>query len=767
MQHLLLIYLALAFGLFLLPRKMARNIPVFPALLQLGAFIYFISQLPKIFSGESVQKIIEWIPVLGLNIEFSLDGLSILFTLLITAIGSLVFIYAKAYMKDYDGTTKFYFYLTVFSAAMLGLVLSTNFIQLFIFWELTSVLSFLLISFFNEKEASRKAAFQSLFITGFGGLALLAGIILIGSIVDSYSFSVWISQAERIKDSTLYLPSLLLILTGVFTKSAQFPFHFWLPGAMQAPTPVSSYLHSATMVKAGVFLLMRLNPVLGGTWEWTTIIPFVGVLTMLVGSYLSITQTDIKAILAYTTISALGVLVLLLGIDTKLSVKAALVFLFVHAFYKAALFMMAGYIDKKTGTREIDKLGGLVYFVPLGFIITTIALLSMAGLPPLLGFIGKELIYEAKVQSPGLASLILILGVVSNIFMVAVSMLFMYKVFLGKPGSFKKKTGSYEGWFLIGPGILALFSLGFGLFPNLLSVVIQPALGIIRAEDIQIKLKLWHGFNLVFLLSLFTVLSGLTLFYFLLMKKNILIRWRLINKVVFAINFADVFTSGIERFVQISGKYTKIIQHGFHRFYILTIILFTSVLLWFQVYITRDWHLDTSFTFKPFYISGLIGVSILSALFSAFAKSRMSTIIAMGVTGYAISLIYLYYSAIDLAITQIIVETLTVVIFVMVLQKLPKFATLSNRITRFRDAIIALIFGGVMTVLALKAIHVEFNHPISDFFIDNSYIKAYGKNVVNVILVDFRAFDTLGEIVVLTVAALGVTVLLKSKKQVQ
>ncbi|MBN2348170.1 MAG: hypothetical protein JXJ22_04995, partial [Bacteroidales bacterium] len=560
MHNILIIYLLLAFGLFLFPKKIINSIPIIPALLQLGVFVFFIGQLPEILNGKSIDTFFSWIPTLGLNIEFSLDGLSFIFTLLITAIGFLVFIYAKAYMKSYAGTTKFYFYLTLFSAAMLGLVLSVNFIQLFIFWELTSVLSFLLISFFNEQEASRKAAFQSLFITGFGGLALLAGIILIGGIVDSYSLSDWITHADKIKASRLYLPSLLLILTGAFTKSAQFPFHFWLPGAMQAPTPVSAYLHSATMVKAGVFLLMRLNPVLGGTVEWTYIIPVIGVLTMLVGAYLSVTQTDIKAILAYTTISALGVLVLLLGIDTKLSVKAALVFLFVHAFYKAALFMMAGYIDKKTGTREIDKLGALIYFVPLGFLVSAIALLSMAGLPPLLGFIGKELIYEAKVQSPGLASLILILGVASNILMVTVSMLFLAKVFFGKSKTYIKQALPYENLFLVGPGILALFSLGFGLFPNNLSSILEPALSVIRAEDLQIKLKLWHGFNLILLLSMFTVLIGFILFYMVIKNKNILIRWRLINRKVFSINFSEVFAFGIDRFVGLSTDYTKIIQ---------------------------------------------------------------------------------------------------------------------------------------------------------------------------------------------------------------
>jgi multicomponent Na+:H+ antiporter subunit A len=668
-------------------------------------------------------------------------------------------------MKSYSGTTKFYFYLTLFSGAMLGLVLSSNFISLFIFWELTSILSFLLISFFNEKEGARKAAFQSLFVTGFGGLSLLTGIILVGSIVDSFTFTDWLANAEQIKTDSRYLPALLLILVGIFTKSAQFPFHFWLPGAMQAPTPVSSYLHSATMVKAGVFLLARLNPILGGTAEWTHIIPFVGAITMIVGSYLSITQTDIKAILAYTTISALGILVLLLGIDTKLSVKAALVFLFVHAFYKAALFMLAGFIDKKTGTREIDKLGGLLKAMPVGFLVVSIAFLSMAGLPPMLGFIGKELIYEAKVQSPGIANLVLIIGVASNIFMVTISMFMLSKLFFGKKQLFIKNLGKVEPLFHIGPGILAILSLGLGLFPNALSILIEPALSIIRAEEIQIKLKLWHGFNEVFFLSLFTVLTGTLIFYLINKYDALLFAWRRFNNKYLSIRFSEIFSNGIEKFIAFSDKNTKLIQHGYHRYYILTIILFSTALLWFQVYITRGWELDTKFSLQPFYISALILITGVSGILSAFSKSRLFTIIAMGVTGYGISLIYMYYSAIDLAITQIIVETLTVVMFVLVLQKLPKFAQLSKRRSKIRDGIIALSFGSVMTVLALKAIHVEFNHPISDYFVDNSYIEAYGKNIVNVILVDFRALDTLGEVVVLAVAAMGVYVLLNKKTQ--
>jgi len=765
MQYILIVYLIVSFGIFILPGWLKKQKALLLTLVQLGAFIYFATRIPEITSMPSEQIFISWLPRLGLNLEFVLDGLSMVFALLVTGIGTLVFLYAKAYMKSYSGTDKFFFYLMLFSAAMLGLVLSANLIQLFIFWELTSFLSYFLISFYHEKESARKAAFQSLYITGFGGLSMLAGIVLLGSVIDSYALNDWIAGADALRESNLYLPGLLLILVGVLTKSAQFPFHFWLPGAMQAPAPVSSYLHSATMVKAGVFLLARLSPVLGGTPEWVYIISMVGVLTMLTGSYFAITQTDLKGILAYTTINALGVLVLLLGIDTKESIKAAMLFLFIHAFYKATLFMVAGLIEKKTGTRELSKLGGLIKYMPFTFVIALLALLSMAGLPPLLGFLGKELIYEAKVQSPGIASLVLVLGVISNVFMVAVSLFFARKVFLGKSPKYEKLPNERGLAFLIGPAVLALLSLVLGLSPDKLgTAIIKPALFVVSTEAVEVKLKIWHGFNQVFYLSLLTIVLGVGLFWAMLKKKKVLEIWRRVNDVVFSVQLEDVFAWVMDKFVVISKMKTKAVQHGYHRYYILTIFVFTTLLLWFQVFVTRSWDFGIAFSMKPFYISGLAVVIILAAAASTVSRSRIVTIIAMGVAGYGISLIFLYYSAIDLAITQILVETLTMVMFMAILQRLPRFAVLSSKRTRFRDFLIALGFGSVMTVLALKAVNVNLNPSISDFFIANSYDRAFGENVVNVILVDFRALDTLGEVTVLTIAALGVYLLLKTKK---
>ncbi|WP_430934591.1 hydrogen gas-evolving membrane-bound hydrogenase subunit E [Saccharicrinis sp. 156] len=764
MLIILILYLVLAFGLFLIPNKLSKYKPLLITWVQLGIFGYFIFQLPIISAGKILTISVEWISHLGLDLEFTLDGLSMIFTLLITFIGILIFIYARTYIKNYTGTTKFYFYLVLFSGSMVGLVLSSNFIQLFIFWELTSILSYLLISFFNENEQAQKAAFQSLFVTGFGGLCLLAGIILIGSVAESYSLTDWLDKAHLIRNSSNYLPALILVLIGIFTKSAQFPFHFWLLGAMQAPTPVSAYLHSATMVKAGIFLLARLYPILGATAEWTQIVPLIGALTMLTGAYLAITQIDIKLILAYTTISALGILTLLLGMDTPLSVKAALVFLFVHAFYKAALFMLAGFLTKLTGTRVIDHFGGLIKVTPWGFIIALIALLSMAGLPPMLGFIGKELIYEAKIDSPWISSLLVFLGVLTNVFMVAVSFLLLFKVFLGqsKPDT-KIAKGNYN-MLLFSPGILALLSLGLGLFPDVLTTIIEPAISTILADKIQIELKLWHGFNMILLLSVFTVLLGSLLFILMYKNKRIIKGWQRINNRLFSINFTRVFSTGINKFIDFSAKNTHFIQHGYNRYYIITIIIFTSVLLSFQLFMTRGWETNSSFTLRPFYISGLVVIITFSALMSVFSKNSIFTVTALAVTGYGISLIYLYYSAVDLAITQIIIETLMVVMFVLALRRLPKFTKLSGLSTKIRDAIIALSFGVIMTMLALKAISVDISPSISGYFVENSNLKAFGKNVVNVILVDFRALDTLGEITVLVIAALGVLTLLNVKK---
>nr|MBA2432325.1 Na(+)/H(+) antiporter subunit A [Chthoniobacterales bacterium] len=431
------------------------------ALLPLGLSLWFWTLLPQVADGAIVESI-PWVPSLGLALAFRIDGLSLLFLLLIAAIGALILVYAGGYLHGHRHEGRFFGFILFFMGSMLGLVASENLIVMFVFWELTSLASYLLIGFDHEQPKARASALQALLITGGGGLALLAGFILLGQVGGSYSFSELLQNGDAVREHTLYLPILLLVLAGALTKSAQMPFHFWLPSAMAAPTPVSAYLHSATMVKAGVFLLARMNPLLGETVPWHNILTIVGVITMLGGALLALPQTDLKLLLAYSTVSALGALVLLLGIGTRLAMEAAIVYLFVHALYKAALFMVAGAIDHEAGTRDVRSLSGLIRIMPITAVAAGLAALSMSGFPPLLGFIGKELLYEAKVQSADIGLLVTGMGVLANVAMVAVALLVGFTPFHGilrKPGA-RGHEPSLALW--LGPATLAGLSVVLG-----------------------------------------------------------------------------------------------------------------------------------------------------------------------------------------------------------------------------------------------------------------------------------------------------------------
>ena len=732
------------------------------ALFPLGIFIYLLWLIPVIDQQGKLEFFWPWMTSIGLNLHFVLDGLSLIFALLITGIGAFILVYAHNYMKEYAHTKRFYFYLLVFMGSMLGLVLSANLLLLFVFWELTGISSFLLIGFKHEKEHVRKAALQALLITGFGGLLMLAGFILLGIMGGSYDIQALAVQNVSLAEHHWYIAALILILGGAFSKSAQFPFHFWLPGAMQAPSPVSAFLHSATMVKAGIYLLARLHPALGGTVEWHTIIPLFGGATMLIGAYLALTQKDLKAILAYTTVSSLGMLILLLGIGTHLSIKAALIYLIVHAFYKGSLFMVAGSVEKSTGTRDIDKLGNLARKMPITTVVAVLALLSMAGLPPMLGFISKEVIYEAKIQAPGIAGYVTFFGVVANIFMVWVSLFIAYRVFFRKTyyGGLPVKKTSFSYW--IGPGMLALAGLILGLFPYQLGeMLIQPALSDITAETLKVKLKLWHGFNRVFLLSLLTILSGVGLF---LLRNRIIPVIRKINRKIFDFSFSDLFSAFLEWIMKISRLNTELFQHGYHRFYLMVMFISIALLGWYQLFQLRFWEMDLSMQQLSFSTILIAIIMLIATLFTLTSNSRLTAIISMGVVGYGVAIIYLIYSGIDLAITQMLVETLTMVIFVLVVFKLPSFAKLSSKKSKIRDGVIALSVGGFMTGVSLQASTLNMKSPISDYFVENASSQAFGNNIVNVILVDFRALDTLGEITVLLIATLGIVALLKMNR---
>ena len=765
MMELIIPLIVLFLSAFFVPvlnKLSGEKIGYILSIMPLGIFFYFLSFLGQVADGNFPAYSIAWFPALGINFSFYLDGLSLLFVLLVSGMGALVFLYAAYYMKSYPLRGRFFFYITLFMGAMIGLVMADSLITMFLFWELTSVCSFLLIGFNHDKPEARSAALQSLLITVFGGLALLAGVVMIGMVTGGYEISDLLSQGEFLRNHSFYLPILLLIFIGAFTKSAQFPFHFWLPGAMQAPSPVSAYLHSATMVKAGIYLLARLNPVLGGTIFWQYSLTLVGATTMLVGAYLALTQTDLKKILAYTTVSALGILVLMVGIGTDLAIKALVIFLIVHSFYKGSLFMIAGAIDKTTGTRDIRKLGGLYRAMPLTTIATLLTLFSMAGLPPFLGFIGKEIIYDAKIQAPDIANGLTVLVVSANAIMVAVAMLLGYAVFFGKKGDTPKIPKEPSWPLLAGAFFLSVASMVMGIFPSMLTEPLAiPAIAAVKAVPVTLQIKLWHGFNLVLLLSLITVGLGTILFAFRKKVVPVLIR---INEAVFYYDFASGFSRLIDGFLHFSKRQTNVIQHGYHRFYLMFIFIAASVLVWTQLSRTGIQNFQFDFSAAPFYLIGISLLIIVSTLAALITKSRLVAIVSLGVIGFSMSVIFILYGAVDVAITLILVETLIVILFVMIIYHLPQYIyNVSKRSSRVRDAIIALIFGGFMTVLVLKAEFTRIGPAISDYFMQNSFTEAHGRNIVNVILVDFRALDTFGESIVLIIAAIGVFSLLKLK----
>jgi multicomponent Na+:H+ antiporter subunit A len=753
-----------------LKKKLGWVLSILPLLL----FFYLLGEFFNLNPREAtiIESSVSLLK--GMDFNFRIDGLSLIFGLLISGIGFLIVLYAAYYMAKYERQGQFFTYLILFMAAMVGLVFSDNLIGLFIFWELTSVASFFLIGFNHHLEKSRLAALHALLITGLGGLCLLLAVIMIGNITGTYQISELIANNIHLGNHPHYYLVLTLVILAAITKSAQFPFHFWLPGAMEAPTPVSAYLHSATMVNAGVFILMRMYPVLGGTFVWKYSLMLTGVITMFLGAFFSMGQKDLKRILAFTTISALGTMVLLIGIDTSDSLKAALVFFIVHGLYKGGLFMVAGIVDKSTGTRDVSVLSSLLKPLPITAIATTLALVSMAGLPPMLGFIGKELIYEAKIQLPGLAWLLLPLGIGANIMMVAISATIFFEIFWPNknktPITIKHAEKEFSYTFLAGPVVLAFLGLILGIAPKLLDPLISNALFFMRADTTPVSLTLWHGFNPVLWLSIFTIVSGVIVF---ILRKP---ATTFINRIIVwfdKYHLPNLFNSLIYNYVKIASHSTLKMQHGYHRFYLLTFFMVTMALVWLQWFRITDFQLpeEGSSPIK-IHVALLLLVTSMAVIFAVLAKSRLSAILAMGVVGYGIGLLYLYYGAVDLAITQFLAETVMMVLFVMVIYYLPGFAVLSTKTSRIRDALISISVGVTITLIVLKARFINLHEPISGFYAENSYTQAHGRNIVNVILVDFRALDTMGEVTVLTLAAAGVYSLfrfqikrLKEKKQ--
>ncbi|RFC54023.1 hydrogen gas-evolving membrane-bound hydrogenase subunit E [Brumimicrobium aurantiacum] len=728
------------------------------SLLPISLFLYFSSFVSPIINGEVFTFFTKWVPSLGINLDFRLDNLAILFTLLITGVGSIVFLYTTQYLKGHPKILRFYTFLTIFMGAMIGLVTSNNIITLFIFWELTSISSFYLISFNNTQAESRKSAIIALSITGLGGLALLAFAVLAGQITGTLSISEMLQSSEVFENHEVSALLMVFIFLAAFTKSAQFPFHFWLPGAMKAPTPVSTYLHSATMVKAGIYLLLRFTPHFQNNSYFFTVLLIVGGITMLYAAFQTLFKTDLKGILAYSTIGALGIMVFLIGIGTTASITAAIVFIVVHALYKACLFLVTGTIDHQAGTRDITKLGGLrKVLLPLS-IAGFIAAFSSGGFPPTIGFIGKDLIYEATLHGGMNPVFLTTIAVLTNILMVFAGLVVGVKPFTGKQpeelGRVKKPH--FLLWLM--PMLLATLSLLFGIFPGMIESLFTHNITPDLTGEESPHLAIWHGFNLIILLSSITIIAGLAV-YFLwkpsYKKESSMIKFNAFSPKRLALVFAN-------QFERISYFLTRFFQNGYLRRYVMIILVLLTLVFGIHIFINPRIFLSLK-EIKALNWNEIVvlAMMLVSVLFTVFTKSRLSAIAGMGVLGYTMCFIFVFYGAPDLAMTQFSIDTLTVILFVLVLYRLPKYLKLSNRTNRIRDGIIATSFG---TFLAFTIIEIMNENPVkatSEFYAEYAYKLAKGKNVVNVILVDFRGFDTMIEIVVLSIAAIGVFALLK------
>lgn len=733
------------------------------AIVTLLALAQLVPGAAAAFGGATLIERLPWLPAVGLMLAFRLDGLALLFALLILGIGLLIILYARYYLSERDGMGRFYAYLLLFMGAMLGIVLSENVIQLLVFWELTSLASFLLISYWLHREDARNGARMALAVTGAGGLALLAGFILLGEIVGSYELTVILAAGEAIRAHPLYTPMLILVLLGVFTKSAQFPFHFWLPHAMAAPTPVSAYLHSATMVKAGIFLLARLFPALSGTWEWSHVVGGTGLATLLIGAYIALFKHDLKGLLAYSTISHLGLITTLFGIGTPLAAVAGVFHIINHATFKAGLFMAAGIIDHECGTRDMRRINGLWRYMPYTATLAMVAAAAMAGVPLFNGFLSKEMFF-AEAVSVGtqlrFGWLLPLAVTVAGVFAVAYSVRFIHDVFFnGEPVDLPRTPHEPPRWMKVPVEVLVALCLLVGIFPG---ITVQPILtvavtAVLQGQPPQFDLAIWHGFSPALLMSAVALAGGVLLYARRAPLFALAARWegKVDARAVYDRLLAGLIAlaRGITRALD-SGSLTRML-----------VLFFTSaVVLGAAGFL--DARLPLTGT-RP--LLAVDGVSLMLAMGMAAAaiatvllhRERLASLIVMGAVGLVVALIFVKFSAPDLALTQLAVEVVTVVLLLLALYFLPQTSPAeSSGARRLRDGLLALAAGGGAAALAW-AVMTRPYETIAGYFLDKSLPEGGGRNVVNVILVDFRGFDTLGEITVLALAALGIYAMLE------
>lgn len=760
----LMLIIAIPFFGALLPMLLARAgrraCAIATGLSTLMALVLLLSHAPVISAGQAIAVSHHWVPQVGMDLALRLDGLGLLMAGLILGIGLLIVIYAYHYLGEDESLGAFFTYLLLFQGSMVGIALADNLLSLLVFWEGTSLASFLLIGFWRHLAEGRRGARMALIVTGGGGLALIAGMLLLGDIAGTMTISELIAQREAIQQSPRYPLALLLIAVGCFTKSAQFPFHFWLPQAMAAPTPVSAYLHSATMVKAGVFLLARLWLVLAGTEWWFYTIASVGAVTFLVGSVVALFQDDLKALLAYSTISHLGLMTMLLGLGTEAGLIAALLHLLNHAAFKGALFLTFGIIDHETGSRDLRKLGGLWRALPITGGIALLGLAANAGLPPLGGFLSKEMMLEAvsHVSWWGQAHLLTAIAAIAGTFAVAYSARFFVGAFLGKPGE-DLETPYGPGWGLAGPAaLLVLFALAFGVFAQplaepILQTAVRGAMG--NGDAPTIHLKLWHGVNLPLILSGVAIVAGSIL-------AGTFRVWRPLLERLPTIEGQRVFQACEGRLVSVSRLLSERFHDGSLAHYLtwslVGVVTLGGLSIWSFGLRSGDRPL------LPINVLALLMVALLAAacLMTILLHRRLLlSVLTANVVGLVTSIGFIYFSAPDLALTQISVEVVTLILILLALYFLPKETVVeASPMQRWRDAVLAGLCGLAMFALTWAVLSSDGPTDLANYLIEQSKPAGGGSNVVNVILVDFRGFDTFNEIMVLAISALIIYALL-------
>jgi multicomponent Na+:H+ antiporter subunit A len=742
-----------------LTRALKHNAAWLLALAPLFLFVHFFGYLGDVAGGRTVTGGYAWIPSLGVDFSWFIDGLSLTFALLISGIGTLIVLYAGGYLKGHEQQGRFFSFILMFMGAMQGLVLSDSFMMLFVFWELTSITSFLLIGFDHSREASRRAAIQALVVTGLGGLSLLAGLLVIWSATGEGTLSGLLATGDALRAAPFYLLALVLVLGGAFTKSAQFPFHFWLPNAMEAPTPVSAYLHSPTMVKAGVYLLMRMNPVLGGTAWWETILPVFGGTTLLVGTLLAIRQTDLKLMLAYTTVASLGLLVMLTGFGSEVAIEAAVLYLVAHSMFKGALFMVAGLIDHEAGSRDVRRLGGLRSAMPITFAAALLAALSMGGLPPFFGFLAKEEIYAALNFSGNWNSLFTLVAILGNALMLVIGFAVALKPFLG--AAVETPKHAHEGPVLLwlGPLTLALVGCAAAIFSRVShDFISEPMAAAVTGAPVDITISVVPHASLALLLSLVTIALGVVVYLMLDRVRDAM------AGVLAAIGWGPDkgFDQVIRGLIRLASAVTGVIQNGRLEVYMTVTFVMIALAIWVPMLTFDELPAMPPVPDLAFYEWTVFAIAVIGLGAVVYAADRLTAIVSLGIQGFAVALLFLLLGAPDLSFTQFMVETLSVVILALVMTRL-RLHPSDHRpaAEKLLDMGIAGACGIGLAMLLLKVTQVPFDATLSEFFSTYSYVIAHGRNIVNVIIVDFRGLDTLGEIAVVMITGLAILALIR------